>query len=135
MIHSILLIQFICLTVLFHNLSPGPLWSFFWSGWDPVLHTPYIFSPNLIFFFQHMPIQLFYSSTNVMSSIPNLSQRITWISVFYLDATHPSDHSHHIFFHYGPLVAFANLRYINALNNNNNVTYCFAHNCCTTFLS
>jgi len=27
-IYSILLVQFTCLTVLFHNLSPGPLWSF-----------------------------------------------------------------------------------------------------------
>jgi len=33
MIHRILLVQFMCLTVLFHNLSPGPghLWSTSWS--------------------------------------------------------------------------------------------------------
>jgi len=37
-IHSIIffsiifLVQFTCLTVLFHNLSPGPLWSSSWSG-------------------------------------------------------------------------------------------------------
>ena len=31
-IYSILLVQFSCLTVLFHNLSPGPLWSSSWSG-------------------------------------------------------------------------------------------------------
>jgi len=30
-IHSILLVQFTCLTVLFHNLSPRPLWSSSWS--------------------------------------------------------------------------------------------------------
>ena len=31
-IHSILLVQFMCLTVVFHKLSPGPLWSSSWSG-------------------------------------------------------------------------------------------------------
>ena len=31
-IHSILLVQFTCMTVLCHNLSPGPLWSSSWSG-------------------------------------------------------------------------------------------------------
>jgi len=43
MIHSILLVQFTCLTVLFHNLSPGPLWSTSWSG---TLFSTYISSPN-----------------------------------------------------------------------------------------
>jgi len=33
MIHSILFVKFICLTVLFHNLCPGPLWSVF--GLEP----------------------------------------------------------------------------------------------------
>jgi len=44
MIHSILLVQYTCLTVLFHNLSPGPLWSFS----SLVLSTSYsiITSPN-----------------------------------------------------------------------------------------
>jgi len=32
MIYSILLVQCMCLTVLFHNLSPGPLWSSSWFG-------------------------------------------------------------------------------------------------------
>jgi len=31
-IYSILLVQFTCLTVLFHKLSPGVLWSSTWSG-------------------------------------------------------------------------------------------------------
>jgi len=43
-IHSILLVQFTFLTVLFHNLSPGPL--VFLLVWNPLLHTPYIASPN-----------------------------------------------------------------------------------------
>jgi len=48
MIHSILLVQFMCLTVLFHNLSPGPLWSSSWSGTlyfilHTFLHPSYFF--------------------------------------------------------------------------------------------
>jgi len=31
-IRGILFVQFTCLTVLFHNLCPGPLWSSSWSG-------------------------------------------------------------------------------------------------------
>jgi len=30
-IHSIIVVQYTCLAVLFHNLSPGPLWSSSWS--------------------------------------------------------------------------------------------------------
>ena len=42
-IHSILLVQFMCLAVLFHNRCPGPLWSSTWSGTLYfILHT----SPN-----------------------------------------------------------------------------------------
>jgi len=37
---------------------------------------------------------LFCCSTNVLPSIPNLSQLLTSKSVFYLNATHPPDHSH-----------------------------------------
>ena len=43
-IHSILLVQFTCLTILFHNLSPSPV--LFLFVWDPLLHTLYISSPN-----------------------------------------------------------------------------------------
>jgi len=45
MIHSIIPVQFTCLTVFLHNLSPSPLWSTSWSG---ALHfTLHIcFSPN-----------------------------------------------------------------------------------------
>jgi len=40
MIHSILPVQFMCLTVLLHDLSPGPLWSASWSGTlHFILHT------------------------------------------------------------------------------------------------
>jgi len=54
-IHSILCVQFTCLTILFDNLSPGPLWSSSWS-WtlNFILHT--FLHPIIIFFSQHMPI-------------------------------------------------------------------------------
>ena len=53
MIHSILCVQFTCLTVLSDNLSPGPLWSSSWS-WTLyfILHT--FLHPITIFF---LPIQ------------------------------------------------------------------------------
>ena len=68
-IHSILLVQFVCLTVLFHNLSAGPLWSSSWS-WTLyfILHT--ILHPMFYCLYNH---SLFCCSTNVMSSTPNLS--------------------------------------------------------------
>jgi len=50
-IHSVLLVQFTCLTVLFHNLSPGPLWS---GTLCFILHT--FLPPLIIFLSQHMPI-------------------------------------------------------------------------------
>ena len=52
-IHSILCVQFTCLTVLFDNLSAGPLWSSSWS-WNLnfILHT--FLHPIIIFFSQHM---------------------------------------------------------------------------------
>ena len=43
-IHSILPVQFTCLTVLLHNLSPSLLWSIL--VWNPTLHSLYISSPN-----------------------------------------------------------------------------------------
>ena len=55
MIHSILCVQFTCLTVLFDNLSPGPLWSSSWP-WtlNFILHA--FLHPIIIIFSQHMPI-------------------------------------------------------------------------------
>jgi len=41
MIHGILPVQFTCLSVFFHSLSPS-----FLLTWHPPLHTPYISSPN-----------------------------------------------------------------------------------------
>ena len=53
-IHCILLVKFTCLTVLFHNLSVGPLWSSSRSRTPCfILHT---FLYPIIFFLQHMSI-------------------------------------------------------------------------------
>jgi len=72
MLHSILFVQFTCLTVLFDH-STGPLWSSSWSRTlyficDAFLH------PVIIFFCSTCPNQcsLFCCNTNAMSSIPSL---------------------------------------------------------------
>jgi len=57
MIHSILLVQFMCLTVFFHNLSPSFLWSTSWPGTlHFILHT--FLHPIIVFFSQHMQREL-----------------------------------------------------------------------------
>ena len=55
MIHSILFIQFTCLTVLFHNLSPGPLWSSSWS-WTLYFILHAFLHLIIIIFSQQRPI-------------------------------------------------------------------------------
>ena len=53
---TILFVQFTCLTVLFHNLSPGPIWS---SSWSLTLYFILrVFLHPIIIFLQHMPIPL-----------------------------------------------------------------------------
>ena len=73
-LHSILFIQFTCLTVLFDNLSPGPLWT---SSWvlNPLLHTSCISSPNRhLLFTAHAQTNAACSAViPMLSSIPNLS--------------------------------------------------------------
>jgi len=49
------IVQFTCLTVLFDNLSPGPLWSSSWS-WALYFILHAFLHPIIIFFSQHMPI-------------------------------------------------------------------------------
>jgi len=79
-IYSILLVQFSCLTVLFHNLSPGPLWSSSWSG--ALYFTLHAFLHQSSFC-NTCPYHrsLFCCNINVMSSIPNHSQLPTWKAV------------------------------------------------------
>ena len=59
-IYSIPCVQFMCLTVLFDNLSPGPIWSSSWALCF-ILHA--FLYPVIIFFTQHMPIPLQPSTT------------------------------------------------------------------------
>jgi len=73
-IHSILQVQFTCLTVIFHNLSPGPL--VYLLVWNPLFHTPHISSLNhYLFFCKTCPRHrnLFCWSNKIMWPIPNLS--------------------------------------------------------------
>jgi len=72
-IHNIL-VQFTCLTVLFHNLSPGPLWS---SSWYGTLYfiLVHFFTESSSSFHNTRPYHcnLFFCSTEIMSSILSLS--------------------------------------------------------------
>ena len=56
-IHSILPVQFTCLTVFLHNLSPSPLWSTSLSGTVHFILRTFL-HPIIVFFSQHMPIPL-----------------------------------------------------------------------------
>lgn len=47
-IHSLLPVQFTCLTVFLHNLSPSPRWCTSWSGTLHLLHT--FLRPISVFF-------------------------------------------------------------------------------------
>ena len=54
-IHSILLVQVMCLAIFLHNHFPCPLWSTSWSGaLHLIFHT--FLHPISVFFSQHMPI-------------------------------------------------------------------------------
>jgi len=56
-IHGILLDQYTCMTVFFHNLCPSFLWSTSWPGTlHFILHT--FLYPTNVFFLQHMPIPI-----------------------------------------------------------------------------
>jgi len=95
MIHSFVPVQFTCLMIFLHNLSPSPLWSTSWSGALHLIRHTFL-HPSNVFFSQHMPHHriLFCCSTKIISPIPNLSQLFTWDFIFYLNMTHPSDHFH-----------------------------------------
>jgi len=79
----------------FYNLCPGPLWSSSILG-PSTSYSIHFFTQSSSSFHSTCPYHrsLFCCSTNVISSVPNLSHLLTWKSVFYLNATHPSDHSH-----------------------------------------
>ena len=54
-IHSILLVQIVCLAISLHNLCPCPLWSTSWSGALHIIFHTFLHSIS-VFFLQHMPI-------------------------------------------------------------------------------
>jgi len=67
MIHSILPVQFTCLTVFPQSLSKFSL--FYLLAWHPPLHTPYISSPNhCLLFAAHA-----YTITTCFAVVPRLS--------------------------------------------------------------
>ena len=98
--HSILFVQFRCLTIFLHNLSPSPLWSTSWSGASS--YCVHFFTQSVSFFRNTCPYHhsLFCCSTKIISSIPNLSLSSLYLGfIFYVNITHPSDHSHcHLIF-------------------------------------
>jgi len=102
-IHRILPVQFTCLTVFLHNLSPSPLWSTSWSGTlHFIIHK--LLYPIILFFSQHMPIPLKPKLCHLI--LVSLS---THYLELYLNVTYPSDRSHLwllncylIFFSYRP---------------------------------
>ena len=85
MIHSILLVQNMCLAIYLHNLFPCPLWSTSSSG---ALHLIFhIFLHPIVSSFCPYHRNLFCCSINI-------TQLLTWNSILYLNITHPSNHSH-----------------------------------------
>ena len=101
----------------------------FLSVWDPLLHTSYFSSPShhLLFATHAHTIAAYSAVIPVLLSILNLCQ-LTWKSVFYLNATHPSDHSSLLMEvppHFLSLQARSHFH----------ATYCFTLNYSTPFLS
>jgi len=83
-IHGILPVQFVCLTIFFHNLSPSFLWSTSWlvSKWHPPLHTPYISSPNHCLLFAAHD----HTITTCFAAVPRLCHLIlVSLSILYLE--------------------------------------------------
>ena len=124
MIHGILSVQFTCLTVFFHNLTPSFLWSTSWSGTlHFIFHT--FLHPIIIFFSQHMPVPsqpvlLYYRDYVINPSLEILSCSIMpHIHLTILASARWSATS------YSFLWARSHFH----------ATYCFAHNCCTISLS
>jgi len=55
MIHSIFPVEFMCLTVFLHNLSPSPLWSISWPGNLHFIYSIHFFTQSLSFFCNTCP--------------------------------------------------------------------------------
>ena len=84
------------LTVFLYYLFPGSLWSRLPLGLEPSTSCSiYFFTQSLSSFCNTCQYHrnLFCSSTEVMSSNPSLALNSTW-NYFYLNITHPCDHSY-----------------------------------------
>jgi len=94
-IHSILQVQFTCLTVIFHNLSPGPL--VYLLVWNPLFHTPHISSLNhYLFFAKHAhAIATCFAEVTRLCDLYLISLSAQYLEIcFFLNDTHPSHNSH-----------------------------------------
>jgi len=84
-------VQFMCLTVFFHHLSPSFLWFTSWPGtFHFILHT---FLHPIIFFFHstcRYHRNLFWCSTEIMSSNPNLSISTLYLELYLVVSCHTS---------------------------------------------
>ena len=81
-IHGIFSVQFACLTVFCHNLSPSFIWS---TSWPDTIHFMlHTFLHTIIVFFYNTctyHCNVFCCSTEIMSSNPSLSQPFIWNSI------------------------------------------------------
>jgi len=130
MIHGILPIQSTCFTVFFHNLSKFSL--VYLLAWHPPFHTSYISSPNHnLLFATHV-----YSIATCFAVVPRLCHLIlVSLSTLYLEL-------YLVTSHYTSILPFSSLPsevpchfpFLQA-RSHFHATYCFAHNCCTIYLS
>ena len=72
MLHSILLVQIMCLAIFLHNLCPSPLWS---TSWPRAIHFIHFCTQSVSSFRNTCPYyhNLFCLSSMIISSISNLS--------------------------------------------------------------
>jgi len=122
--HCIALICYYCFFIVVNKISIYPHMVCAAGSYVTVLYGVHPSVPCArCFFLQHMPSPYHSSlfccstSTKIMSSIPDLPRLITWKSVFYLNARHPSDYSHlcslkcHlIFFPYRPGLTYVPIK-------------------------
>ena len=93
-IHSILLVQITCLAIFLHNLFPCPL--VYLLVWSPPPHIPYISSPNqcLLFAAHAHTITTCFGVLSILYNLFLVFLSTPYLELFYLNITHPSDHSH-----------------------------------------
>jgi len=73
MMYGILPVQFMCLTVFFHNLCPRFLWSTSWPGTLHFILLTFL-HPVIVFFSQHIPIS--HTIATCFAVVPSLCHLI-----------------------------------------------------------